>query len=327
MLKRVLFLGAALLLAAYPALAQLSLPTAVPKPTATVTRFALDSLTLRDVTFAIEVTVKNPYAVALSFDSLALNFAVEGQKVFSTKTKDGMSIPANGQKANTFKVTLDYAGVIGLVKNYAEKDWLKTVITGTLVLPLPKLPGLPPDLTFTYNLEKKIPALKPTVSIRDFTVKAPDPKEVEKALKAQAAKFDLNEVVGFLGDLISGKKPKKALVDPTTLDVPFSLSFTLALENSSKAALSFKGLDYSLLVDGVDLLKGQTTNVKVQGPVTLVTIETQFSSKKLGAALQKTFAARKGSFQILGQAEVQVPKEIRDTPVPLAFDEKGSFAF
>ena len=121
------------------------LPGSVPKPTAEVRRFELEAISFRDVTFLFELAVKNPYPVNLGFDGMTLGFTVEGAKVFTAASKGGFSVPANSEKSNTFTVTLAYDAIIKLVKDYTTKDWLNTVVDGTLVIPLPKLPGLPGD--------------------------------------------------------------------------------------------------------------------------------------------------------------------------------------
>jgi hypothetical protein len=65
----------ALLACALPAMA-LSFPT----PTATLTRFEVTAISLRDVTFLFELTVKNPYPITLSFNGMNLAFKVEGPR-------------------------------------------------------------------------------------------------------------------------------------------------------------------------------------------------------------------------------------------------------
>ena len=130
-----------------------------PKPTAEIKRFQVEAISLRDVTFLFELSVKNPYPVKLSFSGMRLDFSVEGAKVFSVADKGGFAVSAKGEKSSTFTVTLTYDAIIKLVKDYSTKEWLDTVIDGVLVIPLPAMPGLPKDIRFTYKLSKKIPAM------------------------------------------------------------------------------------------------------------------------------------------------------------------------
>lgn len=311
--------------------AQLKLPKAsgVPLPTAEITAFELSALSLRDATFRFELTVKNPYPVELSFSGMTMNFSVEGRKVLAVKDQGGFKVPAGKTKASVFEVALAYEGVIALVKDYVEKEWLDTSIDGRLTIPLPRLaafPGLPPEASFDYKLAKRIPAIKPKVEIRAFTVKAPGPEAVAKGLAAASSKAKPEAVADYLGALAAGRKPAAAPVKPTDIDVPFTVGFTLAIRNEAKGALGFEGLDYGLAIGGVDLLKGRSGKVRREGNATLVDIESTFSSRKLAQAVIDVFAARKGDFRVTGQASLALPKEIRPTPVPLAFDESGSFS-
>ena len=110
----------------------------IAKPTAEITRFQIQAISLRDVTFQFELTVSNPYPLGLSFSGLTLDFSVEGSKVFSAANQGGFSVPAKGKKSSTFNVKLAYADIYKLVQNYSTKEWLNTVINGTLAIPLPK---------------------------------------------------------------------------------------------------------------------------------------------------------------------------------------------
>ena len=163
-------------------------PGNLPKPTADVRRFQLEAISLRDVTFLFDLAVKNPYPVNLGFDGMTLAFTVEGAKVFTVASQGGFTVPANSEKTNTFTVTLTYDSIIKLIKDYSQRDWLNTVIDGTLVIPLPKLPGLPGTITFTYSFSKKIPAIKPKVALLNFKVLPPTREQVADAIAAPEGK-------------------------------------------------------------------------------------------------------------------------------------------
>jgi hypothetical protein len=51
-----------------------------------------------------------------------------------------------------------------------------------------------------------------------------------------------------------------------------------------------------------------------------------FSSRSLSRNVRRLFQDRKGTFTLHGTAAVKLPDEIRREPVPLEFDEGGSFA-
>ena len=297
-----------------------------PTPTANLTRFEVSSISLRDVTFLFELTVKNPYPVPLSFSGMNLAFKVEGAQVFTAQSQGGFSVPGNGTKSNTFNVTLSYDGIIKLVKDYTSRDVLATVIDGTLVIPLPRLPGLPGTYSFHYSLQQKIPAIKPTVSVLDFSVNPPSRDQVGDALAKAGSKVDPGKALGALQSVLQGKKPPAAVVDPSDIDVPVSVSFTISLANEAKAQLSFPKLGYELFVNGDKLVVGESTTVRQEPGRSLITVVSTFSSKSLSKNVRELFSSREGDFRLRGNALVKLPDEISKNPLPLAFDEAGSFS-
>jgi LEA14-like dessication related protein len=299
---------------------------AVPKPTATLTRFEVSAISLRDVTFLFELTVHNPYPVPLSFRGMDLAFSVEGTQVFEAASQGGFKVPKNGTRANTFTVTLTYENIIKVVKDYLSKDLLDTVIDGTLVIPLPRMTGLPPTISFSYSLHQKIPAIKPKVSVVDFTVVPPTQDQVRDALAKKGSKADPGQALGALKNVLQGKKPAPDVIDPAQMDVPVSVSFTIDLANEAKAEISFPKLDYTLFVNGDQLVVGESTAVSRQAGRSLITVVNTFSSRSLSKNIRELFAKRSGSFSLGGSASVKLPDEVSKKPLPLTFQEAGTFS-
>ncbi len=235
-------------------------------------------------------------------------------------------MPAGGSKSNSFTVTLAYADVIKAVRNYVAKDYVRTVIDGTLSIPLPKLPGLPRSFTFNWSKEKMIPAIKPRVSVLDFKVVPPTQEQIRKALLEAGRNVDAGKALGVLKNILEGKKPAADVIDPSEIDVPVSVSFTIELANEAKAALSFAKLGYDLAVNGDPLVTGEATDVVREAGRSLITVVSTFSSRSLSQNVRKLFSNRKGTFTLRGTAAVKLPDEIRKDPVPLDFEEGGSFS-
>ena len=301
-------------------------PGNLPRPTAEVRRFELSAISLRDVTFLFDLAVKNPYPVNIGFDGMTLNFTVEGARVFTVASQGGFSVPANSEKSNTFTVTLTYESIIRLIKDYTSKDWLNTVIDGVLVIPLPKLPGLPHDITFKYSFAKKIPAIKPKVALLDFRVLPPTREQVAEAIARSGRKTDPGKALGVFENILAGKKPAEPVIDPADLDVPLTVSFTLEIRNEARGPLSFDKLGYNLAVNGQKLVTGESTDVVRKPGRDLITVSNTFSSAKLSREVREVFSRRQGTFNVAGSASIKLPDEIRKEPVPLSFNEAGAFS-
>jgi hypothetical protein len=57
-----------------------------------------------------------------------------------------------------------------------------------------------------------------------------------------------------------------------------------------------------------------------------ITVTNTFSSKSLSQNVRDLLTMRRGTFTLSGTAAIKLPDEIRKDPVPLEFEESGSFA-
>jgi len=298
----------------------------VPKPTAKVTRFDIERISLREVTFLFDVAVKNPYPVSLSLEALRLTFLVEGTQVAQVQTEKGFSVKARGEKTSRLFATLRYEDVMKAVKNYAEKDYLDTLVKTEIAIPLPKMPGLPPRISFSYDLRSKIPAIKPRVAITRFRIEQPSGEAVGRALqKAGREAASQGEAVQAFKDVLAGKPPK-GLIQPKDLDLPLKVSFDIELANETRAPLAFTGLDYRFSVNGQELLTGATQDIARKENRSVLSVASTFSSLALSGGLLEALRARKGEFALEGSTSLKLPDEVRKEPLKLEFREAGSFS-
>ena len=300
--------------------------TQVPKPTARVTRFDIERISLREVSFLFDVAVKNPYPVSLSLEALRLIFLVEGTQVAQVQTEKGFSVKARGEKTSRLFATLRYEDVMKAVKNYAEKDYLDTLVKTEIAIPLPKMPGLPPRISFSYDLRSKIPAIKPRVAITRFRIEQPSGEAVGRALqKAGREAASQGEAVQAFKDVLAGKPPK-GLIQPKDLDLPLKVSFDIELANETRAPLAFTGLDYRFSVNGQELLTGATQDIARKENRSVLSVASTFSSLALSGGLLEALRARKGEFALEGSTSLKLPDEVRKEPLKLEFREAGSFS-
>jgi len=297
----------------------------VPKPTAKVTRFDIERISLRDVTFLFDVAVKNPYPIALSLEALRLTFLVEGAQVAQVQTEKGFSVKAMGTKTNRLLATLRYEEVMAAVKDYAQKDYLNTLVKTQIAIPLPKMPGLPPRISFSYDLKGKIPAIKPRVAITHFNIEQPSGDAVSAALKkAGRSATSQGAALQAFKDVLAGKTPTGP-IQPKDLDLPLTVSFDIELANETRAPLSFTGLDYRFSVNDKELLTGATQEISRKGNLSVLQVTSRFSSLALSGGLLQALRTRRGRFTLSGSTALKLPDEIRKEPLKLEFTEAGSF--
>jgi hypothetical protein len=262
--------------------------------------------------------------VGISLETVKLDFIVEGRELVSTKTPE-LSVPAKKTGTTTFYATLKYADIIGFVADYAQKDSLAAVIKTQLVLPLPAIAGLPPSLTFSYDFERRLPTVKPRISIANFRVKQPSSAEIAEALKAAGKAAAQSTVESAFRSLLSGSPIAAPQVSLADIDVPLTVSFDIVLVNETAARLVFTDLGYDFTVNGQPLIKGLTKDIATDGSRSVLNVENRFSSRSLGVALFQAFQSGQGEFSLTGQTALQFPEDIRKTPVPLKFTEEGAF--
>jgi hypothetical protein len=250
---------------------------------------------------------------------------VEGAQVAQVQTVKGFTVKAKGEKTSRFHAALRYKDVLAAIKNYAEKDYLNTLVKSEIVIPLPKIPGLPSRLTFAYDFRSKIPALQPHISITHFTIEQPSSEAVGQALKkAGRAVADQGAAAQAFKDVLAGKTPKGS-IHPKDLDIPLTVSFDIELADETRAPLSFTGLDYRFSINGKELLVGSTQDIETQGERSILHVASTFSFQALSGGLLDALRARQGSFSLVGSTSLKLPDDISKEPLKLAFTEAGSF--
>jgi len=211
------------------------------------------------------------------------------------------------------------------VRGYLSKDYLDTLVKTQIAIPLPKMPGLPPRLTFSYELKSKIPAIKPRVSVTHFRIEQPSGEAVAQALKkAGRDPGGRAAAVQAFQDVLAGRAPKGPL-QPKDLDLPLKISFDIELANEARAPLSFTALDYRFAVNQGELLTGSTTSIERKGNLAVLHVASTFSSRRLAGGLVEALRARQGRFTLAGSTSLKLPEQIRKEPLKLEFTEGGSF--
>ncbi len=298
----------------------------VPKPTAEIVNFDIESISLTDITLQFDIEISNPYPVGLKLSRVENTFYVENKQFFKTST-DKLKIKAKGKEIAKLLVNIKYADMAKIVKDYQNKDSLECVTDMVIVIPLPKsVRSIAKEVTFKFKLKKEVPAIKPDIHIANFNVIKPSLSDIEEAMKrARKKNVSAESVKNMFGAILDGKNPAK-VIDPSDLDLKLKVNFDVVMKNKTKAALFFNDLKYDFKVNNSNLIEGNTKDIKNRAGEYVLSISNEFSSKALGKSVLKAFNTGKGDFTLTGYSMVKFPDKIKKTPLKLNFNEKGALS-
>lgn len=302
-----------------------SLLKKIPLPEVRIKDFDIKSISLRDIDFLFDIEITNPYPVGIRLEKVDFKVDVDKNELFRTTTPSGFKIKAQGSAITPLVLNLEYAKIINIVKDYNNKEYLLCEISGNLLIPLPDIPGLPKTFSFPFNVSKKIPAIRPSVSIHNFKVSAPSRTEIQEAIRKAGQNLNVDKVINFFGDLIGGKKVNIKEIGLADLDLKLKVNFDLSLKNEAKAKLLFDKLNYDFFINDEKVFRGDTSKTQLESATLVVSIANELSSKSLGKSVLKIFEERKGIFKIKGETFINLPPEIKKAPLRLTFDEGGNF--
>lgn len=298
----------------------------IPKPTAEIVNFDIDSISLTDITLLFDISINNPYPVKLKLSTVKAAFFVENKQFFQTAT-DKLKIKARGKETTRVFVNLKYADMANIVKDYQKKDSLECVIDMVIVLPLPEsVHKVAKDVTFKFKLKKDVPTIKPEINIANFNVIKPTKADIEAAIKKSAKKnLNADAITNMFGAIIDGKNPSK-VIDPSDLDLKLKVNFDIVMKNKTKAQLLFKDLNYNFNVNASKLVDGFTKDIQNKDGEYILGVNNEFSSKALGKAILNAFNDGKGDYTLTGHSLVKFPDKIKKDALKLNFNEKGVFS-
>lgn len=294
------------------------------KPTARIASVEIESITLQDITFLFDVAIDNPYPVTIRLAGVSFDFLVENDRVFSSKTGREIRVERQSSSTTPLSVTITYRELARAVKNYTRRDYINCTIKGDILVKVPSLgiPGVPPSLTFPYSVKKKMPALKPNLSLANFKLHMPSMKEVMESLARQGSGVSAGQAYGMLDSLLSGKSSSSS-IDPSKIDIPIKMSFDIVLKNETRAAMNFTNCTYNFFMDGESLITGTTDKTYRRGTTSVIRVMNTFSSRKLSSNIQNALKRSKADYKLQGQAALKLPNSVKKTPLMLNFDENG----
>ncbi len=304
---------------------QFSIPQGVKQPEVSIKDFDIKRISLRDIDFQFDIEISNPYPVGLKLARVDFKVDVENKQLFSTTTPSGFTVKARGKAVSPLVLNLEYSKIIGIVKDYKEKEYLNCDISGELHIPLPNIPGIPKTFKFPFKVSKRIPAIKPSVAVHNFKVSAPSMREIQDAIKKSGKNLNPDRIFGAIGDMLNGKKVDAKSIGLADLDVKLKVNFDLKIKNESRAKLFFNKLQYDFSINNEKVFQGDSGNTRSVGDTLIVTVANELSSKSLGKGVLRVFEERKGAFKVRGETLINLPADIKKGPLGLNFDEGGEF--
>jgi hypothetical protein len=295
----------------------------IPKPTAEIANFDIDSISLSDIIFLFDIAITNPYPVKLKLSTLKAVFFVENKQFFKTETNK-LKIKAKGTEITRLFVNLKYLDMANIVKDYKDKESLGCLIDIVIALPLPdSFQTIAKDVTFKFKLNKEVPTIKPEINIANFKVVKPAREDIEAAIRRSARKnLNADSVQKMFTALIDGKDTAR-IIDPSELDLKLKVNFDIIMKNKTKANLFFNDLNYNFNINASKLVEGYTKNIQNKPGEYILSVNNEFSSKNLGKAILKSFKDGKGEYYLKGFSMVKLPDKIKKESLKLNFNEKG----
>ena len=186
------------------------------------------------------------------------------------------------------------------------------------------MPGVPDSYTFHYKLNKQIPTIKPVIRIKDFRIKKPSTKEIIKAVKNSNKNIDPLTAIKVINKLLSGKYEEAfKVIKPEDLDISFDVNFKIELKNKTKTKINFSYLNYDFFLNGDNLMKGMTKDIKTIGNKSVLEVRNKVNLIAFSKSITKALLHKRGDFYLKGETAIKLPDSIKKEPVKLLFDEKG----
>ncbi len=298
------------------------------RPTAKIENFDIASISFQDITFRLNVAIKNPYPIAINLSKITSIFLIEKNQLFSAETEKGLRISANSESINPIDVTLKYSDIIKIIKDLSKNDYLNCEINGDIILAIPDtgIPGIPKSLKFPYKVTKKIPIIMPSISIKNFSIEKPSNEEVMNSIKKSGNNLNPITVMRVITYLLAGDYDKAfKLINPNDIDLKFDVVFNVEMNNRTKVPIKFDELSYNCTLAGDTMIKGTTSNIISKRNITIMMIRNRISLKSFSKSLVNVLKNKKGDFNLQGNTYIKLPDEIKKEPLKLNFDQNGKF--
>lgn len=295
------------------------------QPTFSLKSVDITKITLENISLKVLTSVRNPYPVALPKSILDMNVMIEGTNLAKFSKMDLGKIEASASKDLTVDVLMKYSDLMDIYKKLPGKELLDVKLDGVLNVPIPEAYQVAgkKSFDFPFTQGKKIPAVLPTIDIRNFKIIKPEPASIANSAKDGASAAAMN----YLDGLLSGKKTSvgsAAQAGLSNVDIDVATEFEIALANKAAAALKFSDLKYDLQLNGEKFLSGVPVDIINTGTESIVKVKTSFPLKSLSSGIADAIQKRSSDFKLQGLSGLNVPG-LPDGTMNFDYDKKGTF--
>jgi LEA14-like dessication related protein len=294
------------------------------KPTFHFKKIEITSITLTDVNLKVWTSVRNPYPIDIPRSDLNMKMVIEGMN-FSTIKTDLGKIRSKSDESLPLDMNLKYADLKMLYDKWPSKELLKVQLDGILSIPIPSTYQIAGKKSFDFPfLEgRDIPAVLPSIDIRNFKIIKPDPKQVASSVNSAQAQ---TAAISYLDNLLGGKKTSLASAASAGLDavdLNIDTEFDIALKNQAGSKLNFNDLNYDLSLGGEKFLSGVSKEIINAGKESLVKVKTSFPLKSVSSGIAESIQRKSSDFRLIGNSSLQVPG-ISES-LKFNYDKSGNF--
>ncbi|HMV41979.1 MAG TPA: hypothetical protein PK079_23170 [Leptospiraceae bacterium] len=295
------------------------------EPTFTLKSVDINKITLENISLKLLTNVRNPYPVSIPKSILDMNVLIEGTNLAKFSKVDLGKIEASSNKDLPVDVILKYSDLMDIYKKLPGKDLLNVKLDGVLNVPIPESYQLAgkKSFEFPFTQDKQIPAVLPTIDIRNFKIVKPDTDQISSGVKDGAT----NTAKTYLDNLLSGKKTNlgsAAQAGLSNVDIDVATEFEIALANQAAAALKFSDLKYDLALNGEKFLSGVPVDIINNGKESIVKVKTSFPLKSLSSGIADAIQKKSSDFKLKGLSGLNVPG-LPDGTMSFDYDKSGSF--
>lgn len=295
------------------------------QPSFSIKSVDITKITLENISLKLQTSVENHYPISLPKSILDMTVYIEGTAFAKFSKIDLGKIESNATKDVPVDVLIKYSDLLEIYKKLPGKELLTVKLDGVVTVPIPETYQVAgkKSFEFPFTKEKQIPAVLPTIDIRNFKIIKPEPAQIASTAKEAVT----TAAMSYLDGLLSGKKTtvgSAASAGLSNVDINVDTEFEIVLANKAAAALKFSDLKYDLTLNGEKFLSGVPVDIINKGKESIVKVKTSFPLKSVSSGIASAIQKKSSDYKLKGLSGLNVPG-LPDGTMNFDYDKKGNF--